>query len=66
LPIADDAFQAALSGKYCEFQRIKVKSKDGKKIPLEIILFPIIDNQKVIGVHGIARVIAFALESPRL
>ena len=62
LPKVDDAFQAAISKEQTELLKIRVKSKDGKKIPVEIKLIPIIDNQKVIGVHGIARVIALAEE----
>jgi PAS domain S-box-containing protein len=60
LPIADDAFQVALSGKSTKFQEIQAISKDGINVPLEIKLIPISDNQKVIGVHGVARVIAHA------
>ena len=57
LPIADDTFQVALSGKSTLFQEIHAISKDGINVPLEIKLIPIFDNQKVIGVHGVARVI---------
>ena len=62
LPEVDDAFQTVISKEKTELRKIRVKSKDGKNIPLEIKLLPIINNQKVIGVHGIARVIAFAEE----
>ena len=60
LPEVDDAFQMVISKEQTELRKIRVKSKDGKNIPLEIKFIPIIDNQKVIGIHGIDRVIAFA------
>jgi PAS domain S-box-containing protein len=60
LPIVDDTFQVALSGKSTLFQEIHAISKDGINVPLEIKLIPIFDNQKVIGVHGVARVIVHA------
>ena len=55
LPETDHAFQVAISGKRHEALRIKVKSKDGKIIKLEIKLTPIFANRNVIGVRGIAR-----------
>ena len=60
MPIVDDTFQAALLGKSTLFQEIHAISKDGINVPLEIKLIPIFDNQKVIGVHGVARVITHA------
>ena len=55
-----DTFQVALSGKSTKFQKIHAISKDGINVPLEIKLIPIFDNLKVIGVHGVARVFAYA------
>jgi len=60
LPIADDSFQVALSGRSTKFQKIQLISKDGKYLPLEIKLIPIFDSLKFIGVHGVARVFAHA------
>jgi len=58
LPKMDDAFQVATSGKRHEALRIKVKNKDGKIIRLETKLIPIFADRKVIGIRGIARMIA--------
>lgn len=60
LPKADVAFQKVIFEVQNEFLEIKVKSKIGKIIPLEIKLIPIIETQKVTGVLGTARVIALA------
>jgi hypothetical protein len=61
-----DTFQVALSGKSTKFQKIHAISKDGINVPLEINLIPIFDYLKVIGVHGVARVFAYAKEKSRL
>ncbi len=60
----DAAFQEVISKGKTELLKIRAKSKDGKKISLEIKLIPVFDNQKVIGVHGIAHIISFAEEYP--
>ncbi len=60
LPKVDVAFQKVISEVQNEFLEIKVKSKIGKIIPLEIKLIPIIETQKVTGVLGTARVISLA------
>ena len=62
LPKVDDAFQLAISGKRYEVLRINVKSKDGKIVQLETKLSPIFGNSGVIGVWGVARIIAASVK----
>ncbi len=59
LPKADNAFQAVISKEHNELLKIRVKSKDGKIIPLVIKLIPTFDGRKIKGIRGVARIIAF-------
>jgi PAS domain S-box-containing protein len=60
LPKTDSAFQAVISEEHDELLKIRVKSKDGKIIPLVIKLIPTFDGRKIKGIRGVARIIAFA------
>ncbi len=59
LPKVDNAFQAVISEEHNELLKIRVKSKDGKIIPLVIKLIPTFDGRKIKGIRGVARIIAF-------
>ena len=59
LPKVDNAFQAVISEELNELLKIRVKSKDGKIIPLVIKLIPTFDGRKIKGIRGVAHIIAF-------
>ena len=59
LPKVDNAFQAVISEEHNELLKIRVKSKDGKIIPLVIKLIPTFDGGKIKGIRGVSRIIAF-------
>jgi len=59
LPKADNAFQVVISEEHNELLKIRVKSKDGKIIPLVIKLIAIFDGRKIKGNRGVGRIIAF-------
>ena len=57
LPKMEDAFQRVILEEMTEHVKVRVKSKDRKNIPLEIELFPIVHNRKVVGILGTSYVI---------
>jgi PAS domain S-box-containing protein len=56
LPKTDEVFHVVISEVKTKLLETTVKSKEGKKIVIEIILIPKCDNQKVVSVQGMARV----------
>lgn len=62
LPDADRALEGVISDEKIEQLKVRVKFKYRKIVVLKVKLIPIIANQKVAGIKGVARVISVPRE----
>ncbi len=55
LPRAEEAFRRAVSGEPLQLLEFEGRRKDGSSVPIEVSVTPIVQDDEIVGVQGIAR-----------